>query len=266
MVGFIYNSNKLLPALAPSEPRAALNTQQLSQSRTSSRFINHHGSPTSALTNKMSKSGCYRDGGMPQQKPDCLNISANYKTKLCWFFAKNGVCKYGGKCRYAHGYGDLRSLQLKMNLCHHFYKGRPCLHGGSCGFIHNSHQLLPAQPTSEPRAALNKDGYRQMDVSPPQQLSQSLTSSGFFNHRGPSTVNAGAITCCIPTVPAVVFSKVPNPCNPCPGLIPTVPAVVFSKVPNPCHPCLGLIPTVPAVVFSTVPNPCNLCPGLLLLH
>ena len=37
------------------------------------------------------------------------NVLINYKTQRCKNFEKNGICKYGELCTYAHGDKDLRT-------------------------------------------------------------------------------------------------------------------------------------------------------------
>ena len=35
-------------------------------------------------------------------------LSRRYKTELCSNYVDNGICKYGKRCLFAHGEGDLR--------------------------------------------------------------------------------------------------------------------------------------------------------------
>ena len=38
-----------------------------------------------------------------------INYS-RYKTELCRQYSENGECKYGDKCQFAHGFGDLKDV------------------------------------------------------------------------------------------------------------------------------------------------------------
>lgn len=63
------------------------------------------------------------EGGV-EPLPSCAR-SDMYKTELCKHFIRTGRCKYGSKCQFAHGYGELRrpwSVCCKQSLftsyCH----------------------------------------------------------------------------------------------------------------------------------------------------
>ncbi|XP_015921719.1 mRNA decay activator protein ZFP36L1 isoform X2 [Parasteatoda tepidariorum] len=68
--------------------------------------------------------------------------SSRYKTELCRPFEENGTCKYGDKCQFAHGQGELRNLtrhpKYKTELCRTFHSTGFCPYGPRCHFIHNS--------------------------------------------------------------------------------------------------------------------------------
>lgn len=68
--------------------------------------------------------------------------SSRYKTELCRPFEENGTCKYGDKCQFAHGVGELRTLsrhpKYKTELCRTFHTTGFCPYGPRCHFIHNS--------------------------------------------------------------------------------------------------------------------------------
>jgi len=42
-------------------------------------------------------------------------VPANYKTVLCNWYEKNGQCRYGDKCRFAHGQKELRFNRPSYN-------------------------------------------------------------------------------------------------------------------------------------------------------
>ena len=48
-----------------------------------------------------------------------------YKTELCRSYHETGLCKYGEKCQFAHGYHEIRSLnrhpKYKTILCRTYH-------------------------------------------------------------------------------------------------------------------------------------------------
>lgn len=67
-----------------------------------------------------------------------------YKTELCRPFEEAGECKYGEKCQFAHGFGELRNLQrhpkYKTELCRTFHSVGFCPYGPRCHFVHNAEE------------------------------------------------------------------------------------------------------------------------------
>jgi butyrate response factor 1 len=51
--------------------------------------------------------------------------SQRYKTELCRSYHETGLCKYGDKCQFAHGYHEIRSLnrhpKYKTMLCRTYH-------------------------------------------------------------------------------------------------------------------------------------------------
>jgi hypothetical protein len=51
--------------------------------------------------------------------------SQRYKTELCRSYHETGLCKYGEKCQFAHGYDEIRSLnrhpKYKTVLCRTYH-------------------------------------------------------------------------------------------------------------------------------------------------
>ncbi|XP_029373522.1 mRNA decay activator protein ZFP36L1 [Echeneis naucrates] len=70
--------------------------------------------------------------------------SSRYKTELCRSFTENGLCKYGGKCQFAHGPEELRDLnrhpKYKTEPCRTFHTIGFCPYGIRCHFVHNNEE------------------------------------------------------------------------------------------------------------------------------
>lgn len=91
--------------------------------------------------------------------------TSRYKTELCRPFEESGVCKYGDKCQFAHGYNELRNLtrhpKYKTELCRTFHTIALCPYGARCHFIHNfeeariHNQKVSAQLGSEQPNIMN---------------------------------------------------------------------------------------------------------------
>ena len=64
-----------------------------------------------------------------------------YKTELCRSFEEEGQCRYGAKCRFAHGVLQLRRIarhpRYKTELCQTFHSRGFCPYGLRCHFVHN---------------------------------------------------------------------------------------------------------------------------------
>lgn len=73
--------------------------------------------------------------------------NSRYKTELCRTFEEQGRCKYGSKCQFAHGLGELREVarhpRYKTELCKRFHATGFCSYGTRCHFVHD----LPALNT-----------------------------------------------------------------------------------------------------------------------
>ncbi|XP_034404782.1 mRNA decay activator protein ZFP36 isoform X2 [Cyclopterus lumpus] len=70
--------------------------------------------------------------------------SSRYKTELCRSFTESGLCKYGGKCQFAHGLDELRDLnrhpKYKTEPCRTFHTIGFCPYGIRCHFVHNNEE------------------------------------------------------------------------------------------------------------------------------
>lgn len=77
-------------------------------------------------------------------------VSSRYKTELCRTFEESGACKYGAKCQFAHGAGELRGLsrhpKYKTEPCRTFHTSGICPYGARCHFIHNAEEGRPLPP------------------------------------------------------------------------------------------------------------------------
>lgn len=96
-----------------------------------------------------------------------------YKTELCHAFESTGHCKYGLKCRFAHGKSELRPVnrhpKYKTQQCKSFRESGHCPYGARCKFIHDE-----VAPASAP-AQLEASGDDLELVTP--RLSGSLTTT-----------------------------------------------------------------------------------------
>ncbi|KAM3616676.1 uncharacterized protein V6R79_021571 [Siganus canaliculatus] len=70
--------------------------------------------------------------------------SSRYKTELCRSYTESGLCKYGGKCQFAHGAEELRDLnrhpKYKTEPCRTFHTIGFCPYGMRCHFVHNNEE------------------------------------------------------------------------------------------------------------------------------
>lgn len=71
-----------------------------------------------------------------------------YKTELCRPFAATGRCRYGARCQFAHGPGELRGLRrhpkYRTQPCSTFLRCGSCPYGPRCHFLHGPPPLQPA--------------------------------------------------------------------------------------------------------------------------
>jgi hypothetical protein len=69
-----------------------------------------------------------------------------FKTELCVSYKNNTHCKYGNKCRFAHGPKELFNKSLgchkyKQTPCQGFYLTGYCLYGSRCHFKHDDREV-----------------------------------------------------------------------------------------------------------------------------
>ncbi|CAO3646497.1 unnamed protein product [Cunninghamella echinulata] len=64
-----------------------------------------------------------------------------YKTEYCRNWAELGNCRYGTKCRYAHGEMELRMIprhnRYKTQVCRAYHLDGTCSYGNRCTYIHD---------------------------------------------------------------------------------------------------------------------------------
>ncbi|KAI8340828.1 hypothetical protein BC941DRAFT_467996 [Chlamydoabsidia padenii] len=64
-----------------------------------------------------------------------------YKTEYCRNWTELGECRYGKKCRYAHGITELRKIsrhnRYKTKICRAYHVEGTCHYGNRCTFIHD---------------------------------------------------------------------------------------------------------------------------------
>lgn len=67
----------------------------------------------------------------------------HYKIELCVNFKSLSWCRYGKKCRFAHGTEELLPIPIhknhKTSYCKNFSAG-VCYYGSRCQFIHKSNE------------------------------------------------------------------------------------------------------------------------------
>ncbi|XP_041035022.1 mRNA decay activator protein ZFP36L2-like [Carcharodon carcharias] len=157
--GFRRHSTSFLPpgkcqALAPGD-----SSWPLAQSLGLSRCLSHGDSPED-----FSKPAVQQQ--QQQQQP-----SPRYKTELCRPFQESGLCRYGDKCQFAHGLGELRILsrhpKYKTELCRTFHSTGLCPYGSRCHFIHNPEEEWASR----------------LPLSARPRLRQSTSFSGFSSDR-----------------------------------------------------------------------------------
>eukprot|EP01117_Protostelium_nocturnum_P006210 TRINITY_DN223_c0_g1_i1.p1 TRINITY_DN223_c0_g1~~TRINITY_DN223_c0_g1_i1.p1 ORF type:complete len:259 (-),score=81.34 TRINITY_DN223_c0_g1_i1:206-982(-) len=78
-----------------------------------------------------------------EQIEDELSRQNLYKTELCRSFQETGICRYGHKCQFAHGYAEIRPVmrhpKYKTEICKTFTNTGNCPYGNRCRFIHQGH-------------------------------------------------------------------------------------------------------------------------------
>jgi len=74
-------------------------------------------------------------------------MAAHYKTRMCKIFEKQGWCKYGDRCNYAHSREEIvqrkntRSADHKTRICKAYMRSGNCPYGDRCTFAHGREEL-----------------------------------------------------------------------------------------------------------------------------
>jgi len=111
---------------------------------TFSNKLNNYGQPPvqnfnnfTSMSASTSDSSSIQENVMPDQK--------KYKVELCNSFMEQGYCKYGNKCKFAHGKSELNKRPTNQNYkqrnCESFHKNGFCPYGPRCTFIHEERTL-----------------------------------------------------------------------------------------------------------------------------
>ncbi|XP_075464337.1 mRNA decay activator protein ZFP36-like [Ascaphus truei] len=151
--------------------------------------------------------------------PGSKTLSSRYKTEMCRTFHESGVCKYGSKCQFAHGVGELRGLsrhpKYKTELCRTYHTAGFCPYGARCHFIHNA---------EEQRFSSGKRAQR------PQLLRQSLSCSGIPSSLSSSSLSlfSSSLSSSPPSFspfsPSTPITPTFSPSTPFPSSVPSSPS------------------------------------------
>lgn len=146
--------------------------------------------------------------------PRVVKDPLRYKTQLCANFQRDGVCRYGRRCQFAHGAHELRERSQLLapivpedqKICQPFAATGFCRFGDKCKFPHVLGSRVRAAPPLPPATMLQ--------MCPPVQ-------------------QFGA-----PTTPPAPAYRVPVSTPPAPPAPTTRRSVSFAAAPIPmCAPC-----------------------------
>ena len=153
----------------------------------------------------------------PLVSPDASNPRVvkdplRYKTQLCANFQRDGACRYGRRCQFAHGAHELRERSQLLapivpedqKICQPFAATGFCRFGDKCKFPHVLGSRVLAAPPLPPAT---------MQTCPPVQ-------------------QYGA-----PTTPPAPAYRVPVSTPPAPPAPTTRRSVSFAAAPTMCAPC-----------------------------
>ena len=107
-----------------------------------------------------------------------------YKTELCRSWEEKGTCRYGTKCQFAHGEGELRPVarhpKYKTEICRTFWVSGACPYGKRCCFIHTELPANGAPPGADgappPSAMVDVRQRANSSASDPSETPTSLLS------------------------------------------------------------------------------------------
>ena len=77
--------------------------------------------------------------------PEENDFKVNFKTEICRNLSL-GVCEWGDKCIFAHGYVELREKKVqktnyKTKKCKQFHQTGYCIYGNRCQFKHKDQSI-----------------------------------------------------------------------------------------------------------------------------
>ncbi|XP_057695170.1 mRNA decay activator protein ZFP36L1-like [Corythoichthys intestinalis] len=161
--------------------------------------------------------------------------STRYKTELCRSFTENGMCKYGGKCQFAHGPEELRDLsrhpKYKTEPCRTFHTIGFCPYGIRCHFVHNNEEEknhLRSSSASSGFAPLSLPSSRSHRIP---LIRQSVSFAGFPSASQQSLASHP---------PTASYSRAPSASPPCADITDLLSSVflemdspTFEASPNP---------------------------------
>jgi len=113
--------------------------------------------------------------------------ASRYKTEKCRSFEETGRCRYGSKCQYAHGDGELRYLnrhpRYKTELCRTYHTTNICSYGIRCNFIHEEDERRVPQMTQAIRPSA-------LQLNSQQPFSGSVHTDFHTNSKGSSPASS----------------------------------------------------------------------------
>uniref|UniRef100_UPI0037E7D4DC mRNA decay activator protein ZFP36L1-like n=1 Tax=Semicossyphus pulcher TaxID=241346 RepID=UPI0037E7D4DC len=149
--------------------------------------------------------------------------SSRYKTELCRPFEEHGCCKYGGKCQFAHGVLELRSLsrhpKYKTEPCRTFHSAGLCPYGPRCHFIHHPEERrgpppLPTRTQTQRPPLQHSFSFNGFSSCSPQDSPSSLTPPPTYTPKDLPQWHSGPLTLCGLLGPGLRPSPMsePSPC------------------------------------------------------
>ena len=94
---------------------------------------------------KCSKSTVWTKSNKNKQMSETKIDASKYKTEMCKEWQMTSFCKYGNKCKFAHGKEELNkkfcNSKFKSKLCKSYYNQGFCRYGSRCQFIHDERIL-----------------------------------------------------------------------------------------------------------------------------
>lgn len=122
-----------------------------------------------------------------QQAQDQINNNASqqnanrYKTELCRSFQENGICKYGEKCQFAHGYTEMRNMvrhpKYKTELCRTFHATGYCPYGPRCHFVHDTNESGKQSNKENVKSNNHHHHHHHSQQKSPMAIGQHLSNS-----------------------------------------------------------------------------------------